>query len=52
MKLLFNRVYDGADEMYAIAEKTVNETLAELGANAPVKLPDTAYLLANISTYL
>jgi acetyl-CoA synthase len=52
MKLLLNRVYDGADEMYAIAEKTVNQTLAELGASAPVKFPDTAYLLANISTYL
>ncbi|MCL2878693.1 MAG: acetyl-CoA decarbonylase/synthase complex subunit alpha/beta, partial [Treponema sp.] len=52
MKLLFNRVYDGAEEMFAVAEKTLNETIAELGENAPVKMPDTAYFLANIYTYL
>ena len=52
MKLLFNRVYDGADEMYALAEKTVNQTLAELGAGAPINLPNTAYFLANHYTYL
>jgi acetyl-CoA synthase len=52
MKLLFNRVYDGAQEMFARAEKTLNETVAELGADAPVKMPDTAYYLANHYTYL
>ena len=52
MKLLFNRVYDGADEMYALAEKTLNGTLAELGEAAPVNMPNTAYYLANHSAYL
>jgi acetyl-CoA synthase len=52
MKLLFNRVYDGADEMYALAEKTLNETLAELGEAAPINMPNTAYFLANHLTYL
>jgi len=52
MKLLFNRVYDGADEMFAIAEKTLNETVTQLGTAAPVKFPDTAYFLANHYTYL
>ena len=52
MKLLFNRVYDGADEMYAMAEKTLNETVTELGEAAPLNMPNTAYFLANHLTYL
>jgi acetyl-CoA synthase len=52
MKLLFNRVFDGADEMYALAEKTISETLAELGESAPLKMPNTGYFLANIYSYL
>jgi acetyl-CoA synthase len=52
MKLLFNRVFDGADEMYALAEKTIGETLAELGEAAPIKMPNTGYFLANIYSYL
>jgi acetyl-CoA synthase len=52
MKLLFNRVFDGADEMYALAEKTLNETVAEFGASAPLVMPNTGYLLANHLAYL
>jgi acetyl-CoA synthase len=52
MKLLFNRVFDGADEMLAIAEKTLNETVKELGESAPLAMPNTAYFLANHLAYL
>lgn len=52
MKLLFNRVFDGVDEMYAIAEKTLNETVKELGESASVAVPNTAYFLANHLAYL
>ena len=52
MKLLFNRVFDGADEMVAIAEKTLNETVQELGEDAPLAMPNTAYFLANHLAYL
>jgi acetyl-CoA synthase len=47
MKLLFNRVFDGAGEMYGLAEKTLVQTVAELGESAPVVMPNTAYFLAN-----
>jgi acetyl-CoA synthase len=52
MKLLFNRVFDGVDEMYALAEKTLNETVAELGESAPLTMPNTGYFLANHLAYL
>jgi acetyl-CoA synthase len=52
MKLLFNRVFDGADEMYALAEKTLSETLADLGESVPLNMPNTAYYLANHYAYL
>jgi acetyl-CoA synthase len=52
MKLLFNRVFDGADEMLAIAEKTLNETVKELGESAPLAMPNTAYFLASHLAYL
>ena len=43
---LFDRVFRGSDEMYAKAEADVNAVVAELGPDAPMKLPDTAYYLA------
>jgi acetyl-CoA synthase len=52
MKLLFNRVFDGADEMYGLAERALAQTVAELGESAPVVMPNTAYFLANHLTYL
>jgi acetyl-CoA synthase len=52
MKLLFNRVFDGADEMLSIAEKELEKTVAELGEAAPITMPNTAYFLANHLTYL
>jgi acetyl-CoA synthase len=52
MKLLFNRVFDGVDEMYTLAEKTLNATIAELGKSAPITMPNTAYFLANHLAYL
>ncbi|MCL2044227.1 MAG: acetyl-CoA decarbonylase/synthase complex subunit alpha/beta [Treponema sp.] len=52
MKLLFNRVFDGADEMYALAEKALDKALAEYGDEAPLALPNTGYFLANHLAYL
>jgi acetyl-CoA synthase len=52
MKKLFDRVFDGADEMYALAEKAIAETVAELGESAPLSMPNTAYHLANHLSYL
>lgn len=52
MKLLFDRVYDGAAQMYSIAEKALEETVRELGEAAPIAMPNTAYYLANHYTYL
>ncbi|GHV76638.1 acetyl-CoA decarbonylase [Spirochaetia bacterium] len=52
MKKLFNRVFDGSDEMFAIAEKTLNETVKELGEATPVAMPNTAYFLASHLAYL
>jgi acetyl-CoA synthase len=52
MKLLFSRVFDGAEEMYAGAEKALSETVAELGESAPLNMPNTAYYLANHYAYL
>lgn len=52
MVRLFDRVFNGSDEMYALAEKALEETIKELGADAPVSLPNTAYHLACIYSYL
>ncbi|MDR0852328.1 MAG: CO dehydrogenase/CO-methylating acetyl-CoA synthase complex subunit beta [Clostridiales Family XIII bacterium] len=52
MKKLFDRVFDGADEMYAFAEKALNEAIAELGESTPIAMPNTAYNLANHLAYL
>jgi acetyl-CoA synthase len=52
MKKLFDRVWDGADEMYAMAEKALAEAIAELGESAPVAMPNTAYNLACYMAYL
>ena len=49
---LFDTVFRGSDEMYAKAEADVNAVVAELGEDAPMKLPDTAYYLACIYSYL
>ena len=43
MKTLFNRVFDGSDEMFAKAEEEVNKIVAEVGRDAPLTLPSTAY---------
>ncbi len=42
MKTLFERVFSGNDEMYALAVKAVAEAEAKLGLDAPVSM-DTAY---------
>jgi acetyl-CoA synthase len=52
MKKLFDRVFDGADQMLELAEKTLADTVAELGGDAPVVMPNTAYFLAIHSAYL
>ena len=45
MKTLFERVFAGNDEMYALAEKAVAEAVAKLGPDAPATFGDTAYSL-------
>ncbi|MDR2630273.1 MAG: CO dehydrogenase/CO-methylating acetyl-CoA synthase complex subunit beta [Spirochaetaceae bacterium] len=52
MKLLFNRVFNGADEMYRHAQEALTGTIGELGESAPVTMPNTAYFLANHLAYL
>jgi acetyl-CoA synthase len=52
MKLLFNRVFDGVDEMYTLAEKALNEALGEFGESASLTMPNTGYFLANHLAYL
>ncbi len=49
---LFQRVFRGSDEMYFKAEEEVNAVIAELGENAPMQMPDTAYFLACCYAYL
>ncbi len=49
---LFDRVFKGSDEMFAKAEEAVNKAVADLGVDAPITLPDTAYYLACIYCYL
>ena len=52
MKKLFDRVFDGADEMFAMADKALEETIAELGESHPMQMPNTAYNLSCIMAYL
>ena len=49
---LFDRVFRGSDEMYFKAETEVNAVIAELGEDAPMAMPDTAYFLACVYAYL
>ncbi|MCQ2552954.1 MAG: CO dehydrogenase/CO-methylating acetyl-CoA synthase complex subunit beta [Clostridia bacterium] len=52
MVRLFERAFKGSDEMYAKAEEAVNKAIADLGADAAMTLPETAYYLACIYCYL
>ena len=52
MKTLFERVFNGSDEMFAKAEEEVNKIVAEVGPDAPLSLPSTAYFLACIYAYI
>jgi len=45
VKTLFERVFAGNDEMYALAVKAVDEAIAKLGPDAPATFGDTAYSL-------
>ncbi len=45
MKTLFQRVFDGNDAVYGLAVQVVDETIAKLGADAPIGFHDTAYSL-------
>lgn len=40
---LFDRAFSGADQMYAWAEKSVNEAVEKFGTDKEVSLPSTAY---------
>ncbi len=48
---LFDRVFRGSDEMAAKAEETLLKTIEKLGADAPMAMPDTGYLLSCIYAY-
>ena len=41
--VFFDRIFKGSDEMFAKAEHDVNAVVAELGPDAEVKMPNTAY---------
>ena len=43
---LFDRVFRGSDEMLAKAEADLNAIIAEVGEDAPLAMPDTAYFCA------
>jgi acetyl-CoA synthase len=45
MKKLFDRVFDGSDEMFAWAEKSIAEVSAKYDDSTPVAFPNTAYFL-------
>ena len=49
---LFETVFRGSDEMYFKAEADLNAVIAELGEDAAMVMPDTAYFLACIYAYL
>jgi len=48
---LFDRVFRGSDEMYALAEKSLAEALATHDENTPFAFPNTAYFAACIYAY-
>jgi acetyl-CoA synthase len=48
---LFDRVFRGSDQMYEKAAGEYEKTLAELGEDAPLQMPDTAYFMACIYAY-
>ena len=41
MKTLFERVFNGSDEMFAKAEEEVNKIVAEVGRDAALTMPST-----------
>ncbi len=45
MKTLFQRIFDGNDAVYGLAVQVVDETIAKIGADAPIGFHDTAYSL-------
>ena len=49
---LFDRVFSGAGELYERAVRDTDSLIEELGGDAPVPMPDTAYYLACIYAYL
>ncbi len=48
---LFDRVFNGSDEMYNLAVDSVNKAIAKFGVNHSVALPDTAYGLPIIYAF-
>ncbi|MDR0862305.1 MAG: CO dehydrogenase/CO-methylating acetyl-CoA synthase complex subunit beta [Oscillospiraceae bacterium] len=49
---LFDRVFRGSAEMYQKAEEELAKVIAELGEDAQMQMPDTAYFLSCIYAYL
>lgn len=52
MKPLFDRVLDGAREMFEYSEMALNVTITECGEEEPVNMPETAYFCACSLAYL
>ena len=48
---LFDRVFRGSDEMFAVAEKAVADATAKFGPDAALNMPNTAYFAACIYAY-
>ncbi len=48
---LFDRVFRGSDEMFALAEAAADKTIEKLGPDAPVAFGSTAYFLPCIYAY-
>jgi len=49
---LFDRVFSGADVMLSVAEAELTAAIKDLGGDAAVKFPDTAYFLSCIYAVL
>ena len=45
MATLFERVFKGSDEMYALAEQAIAEAEKNYGDDEPVAFPNTAYFM-------
>ena len=48
MSILTDLIYKGSDTVASLTEKTLNDAIAQYGADAPIAFPDTAYFFPTI----